>query len=98
MVLPRLAYGDGGSHARPSNQGLIVICPRALLACVIAAPLVIGAAWPGAHAWAEVIRVTAGEDAVQALAHAAPGDTLRLASGTFRGDLVIDLAGLTIEG
>ena len=71
-----------------------MIPPRTLLA----AALVILAALPAGRAGAEVIRVTAGGDAVQALSHAAPGDTLHLMPGTFHGDLVIDLPGLTIEG
>jgi nitrous oxidase accessory protein len=50
------------------------------------------------HARAVTIRVANGESAVQALSHAAPGDTLHLASGTFQGDLVLALPGVTIEG
>jgi len=63
---------------------------------VLAAPLVAGV--PVARAWAVVIHVAQGESAVRALSLAAPGDTLHLSPGIFRGDLVVDLAGLTIEG
>ncbi len=51
-----------------------------------------------AAARAEVFRVASEQSAVLALARAAPGDTLRLAPGTFSGDLVVALAGMTIEG
>jgi nitrous oxidase accessory protein len=75
-----------------------VIRPRVLLAVVLAAPLAIGAVLPAAGARAGIIHVARGESVVQALSQAAPGDTLQLAAGTFHGDLVVDLPGLTIEG
>ncbi len=71
-----------------------MIRPRVLQVALIAAPLMIGAA--GARA--ELIQVRQGESAIEALSHAKPGDTLHLGAGTFRGDLVIDLPGATIEG
>jgi nitrous oxidase accessory protein len=74
-----------------------VIRPRALIFGLLAAPLFVGAALP-ARARAEVIQVKEGQSVVQALSRAAPGDTLHLAAGTFHGDLVVDLPGLTIEG
>ena len=39
-----------------------------------------------------------GESAVAALSRAAPGDTLHLGPGTFKGDLVVDVPRVTIEG
>src|SRR3954451_25106471 len=57
-----------------------------------------GAAWPEGLARAAVIRVGQGQSAMEALARAAPGDTLHLAAGTFSGDLVVGLPGLTVEG
>jgi nitrous oxidase accessory protein len=75
-----------------------VFRPRILLAVAMAVWVTSGVALPAAHARAEVIQVAYGESAVQALAHAAPGDTLHLAAGTFQGDLLVVLAGLTIEG
>ncbi len=74
-----------------------MIRPRALVIARLAAPLCVGAVLP-ARARAEVIHVKEGQSVVQALSHAGPGDTLRLAPGTFHGDLVVDLPGLTIEG
>ncbi|MGP8122874.1 MAG: nitrous oxide reductase family maturation protein NosD [Xanthobacteraceae bacterium] len=71
-----------------------MIRPRVLQVAVIAASLIIGAT--GARA--EVIQVRQGESAIEALSHARPGDTLHLGAGTFKGDLVIDLPGATIEG
>jgi nitrous oxidase accessory protein len=70
----------------------------ALGAVVVATALTIVMALPAARARAEVILVPQGQSAVQALARAAPGDTLHLAPGTFQGNLVIALRGLTIEG
>lgn len=51
-----------------------------------------------AEARATVIPVGEGESVVEALSHAAPGDTLHLAKGNFKGGLIIDKPGLTIEG
>ncbi len=75
-----------------------MIGPRLLFLAAFAAPLAVGAASPAARAWADVIHVAQGESVVQALSRAAPGDTLHLSPGTFKGDLVVALAGLTIEG
>jgi nitrous oxidase accessory protein len=68
---------------------------RILMAVVLAAPLTTGLV---ACARAEVIKVGQGESVALALSRAAPGDTVHLMSGTFRGDLVVTLPGLTIEG
>ena len=75
-----------------------MIRPRALFGAVLSAQLIFGAALLAERARAEVIQVRQGESAIQALSRAAPGDTLHLASGTFKGDLVIELPGLSIEG
>lgn len=71
-----------------------MIRPRVIQVAVIAAPLFIAAA--GARA--ELIQVRQGASATKALSHAKPGDTLHLGAGTFKGDLAIDLPGVTIEG
>jgi nitrous oxidase accessory protein len=71
-----------------------MIRPRVLQVAMIAAPLVIGAT----AARAELIQVKQGESAIEALSPARPGDTLHLGPGTFRGDLLVDLPGATIEG
>jgi nitrous oxidase accessory protein len=71
---------------------------RVLHVAVIAAPFVAGVALPEVCARADIIHVAQGESAVKALSLAGPGDTLHLAPGTFKGDLVVDLPGLTIEG
>ena len=62
----------------------------------VVASLLAGAA--GLRAEAATIPVKSGESAVEALARAAPGDTLRLAAGAFPGDLVVRTPKITIEG
>src|SRR3954451_338676 len=57
-----------------------------------------GAALPVTGAWAETIPVAQGQSAVEALARAAPGDTIHLAAGTFQGNLLAAVPGVTIEG
>ena len=47
---------------------------------------------------AATIGVPAGDGLGEALARAAPGDTLRLAPGVHRGSVVIGTRGLTLEG
>ncbi|MGO9392585.1 nitrous oxide reductase family maturation protein NosD [Rhodoblastus sp.] len=51
-----------------------------------------------ADARAAIIPVGKGGSVAEALSQAAPGDTLRLAKGVFRGGIVIDKPGLTIDG
>jgi nitrous oxidase accessory protein len=75
-----------------------VLRPRILVAVALAAPLMTGAALPVTGAWAEMIPVAQGQSAVEALARAAPGDTVHLAAGTFQGDLVVAVPRITIEG
>ena len=75
-----------------------MIRPRVLHIGAIAAPFAFAAWLSAAAAWAEVIQVSQGESAVAALSRAAPGDTLHLGAGTFKGDLVIDLPGVTNRG
>ncbi len=67
---------------------------RALLACLLSAPVCAGAV----QARAETLLVTPGQSAAQALATAAPGDVIRLAAGVHPGDLVMDRPGVTLEG
>ncbi|MDI9847408.1 nitrous oxide reductase family maturation protein NosD [Rhodoblastus sp. 17X3] len=62
------------------------------------AALVVAAALAAADARAAVIPVAQGESVAEALSRAAPGDTLHLAKGLFKGGLVIDRPGVTIEG
>jgi nitrous oxidase accessory protein len=62
------------------------------------AALVAAAVLATAEARAAIIPVREGESVVEALSHAAPGDTLHLAKGVFKGGLVIDKPRLTIEG
>jgi nitrous oxidase accessory protein len=75
-----------------------VFRPRVLLVAMLAAPLTIAAAQPAARARAETIHVAAGQSAALALAHAAPGDVFHLETGTFNGDLLVGVRGVTIEG
>jgi nitrous oxidase accessory protein len=75
-----------------------VFRPRVLLAAMLAAPPIIAALQPTAHARAETFQVAVGQSAALALAHAVPGDVLHLATGTFNGDLVVKVPGVTIEG
>ncbi len=75
-----------------------MISSRVRNVAVIATHLAIGAALSVAGARAEVIQVKQGESAVQALSRAAPGDTLHLGVGTFKGDLVIDVPRVAIDG
>ncbi|WP_296713319.1 nitrous oxide reductase family maturation protein NosD [Rhodoblastus sp.] len=62
------------------------------------AALFAAAVLAAAAARAAIIPVGEGESVVEALSHAAPGDTLHLSKGVFKGGLVIDKPGLTIEG
>jgi nitrous oxidase accessory protein len=71
---------------------------RLKLASAVVAFLLAGHAASQTRAEAATILVKAGESAVEALSRAAPGDTLRLAAGTFSGDLVIGTPKITIEG
>lgn len=48
-------------------------------------------------AYAAAIDVAAGSDLQQAIARANAGDTLRLAAGQYRGQIIVDKP-LTIEG
>lgn len=50
------------------------------------------------RARAETITVAAGDGLAAALARAHPGDTLRVGAGEHRGDLVVTVPGLTLEG
>ncbi|MDR3530055.1 MAG: nitrous oxide reductase family maturation protein NosD [Rhodopila sp.] len=60
--------------------------------------MTVGMALSVACARAATIEVANGQSAILALSRAAPGDTLHLAAGTFQGDVVVALPGLTIEG
>src|SRR5271165_1767690 len=71
---------------------------RVVLAFAVMAALFPGAAGSPARAEAATILVRSGESAVEALSLAAPGDTLRLAVGTFSGDLIVGTPKITIEG
>jgi nitrous oxidase accessory protein len=71
---------------------------RPKFAFAVVAFLLGGHAASLARAEAATIVVKPGESAVEALSRAAPGDTLRLAAGTFSGDLVIGTPKVTIEG
>jgi nitrous oxidase accessory protein len=62
------------------------------------AALVAAAALAAADARAAVIPVAQGESVAEALSRAAPGDALHLAKGLFKGGLVIDRPGVTVEG
>lgn len=62
------------------------------------AALVVAAALAAADARAAVISVSQGESVAEALSRAAPGDTLHLSKGLFKGGLVIDRPRLTVEG
>ncbi|MFL5289625.1 MAG: nitrous oxide reductase family maturation protein NosD [Rhodopila sp.] len=55
------------------------------------------AAAPGLTARAAVLDVRPG-DLQDAVAHAMPGDVLRLAAGTYRSNVTIDVPGITLEG
>ncbi len=98
VVLPCAAHGDVGPDDRSSEGGLIVLRPRFLLVCALAAPLLVGVAASAADARADVIQVRQGESAAEALSRAKPGDTLHLSAGVHRGDLTIAVPGVTIEG
>ena len=71
--------------------------PRLLALAALLAPCIAGGGL-GLSARADIIQVREGDSAVEALSHAKPGDTLRLAAGTFSGDLVIETPRVTIEG
>jgi nitrous oxidase accessory protein len=62
------------------------------------AALIVAIASAAADARAAVISVSQGGSVAEALSRAAPGDTLHLAKGLFKGGLVIDRPGVTIEG
>ena len=64
----------------------------------LVAALVAAAVLAAADARAAIIPVVEGESVAEALSHAAPGDTLHLAKGVFRGGIIIDKPGLTIDG
>jgi nitrous oxidase accessory protein len=49
-------------------------------------------------AWAETLRVAAGESMTDALARAQPGDTLLLGPGSHAGPVLITVPGITLEG
>ena len=98
VVLPRSAHGDVRAHDRSSQEGLTMIRPRVPHIGAIVAPLALAIGLAAASARADVIQVKAGESAVEALSRAAPGDTLRLGAGVYKGDLVINVPGVTIEG
>ena len=68
--------------------------PRTLLV----AALVAATALAAASARAATIPVAEGDSVAEALSHAASGDTLHLARGVFAGGLVINRAGIAIEG
>ena len=71
--------------------------PRLFVLAALFAPCIAGAELES-RAWADIIQVRQGDSAVEALSHANPGDTLRLAAGTFSGDLAIETPKVTIEG
>jgi nitrous oxidase accessory protein len=62
------------------------------------AALFAAAVLAAAEARAAIIPVGEGESVAEALSQAAPGDTLHLAKGHFKGGIVIDKPGLTIDG
>jgi nitrous oxidase accessory protein len=68
--------------------------PRVLPMAALAAAAVLATA----DARAAIIPVAKGESVAEALSRAAPGDTLHLAKGVFKGGVVVDKPGLTIEG
>jgi hypothetical protein len=49
-------------------------------------------------AWAETLRIAAGENMIDALARAQPGDTLLLGPGSHAGPVLITVPGITLEG
>ena len=49
-------------------------------------------------AWAETLRIPAGESLIDALARAQPGDTLLLGPGSHAGPVLITVPGITLEG
>lgn len=49
-------------------------------------------------AWAETLRIVAGESLATALARARPGDTLLLGPGRHAGPVLITVPGITLEG
>ena len=65
---------------------------------LLVAALVAGTALAAASVRAATLAVAEGESVAEALSRAAPGDTLHLARGVFAGGLVINLAGITLEG
>jgi nitrous oxidase accessory protein len=69
-------------------------CSRVQLAAALVAAVVLAAA----NARAAIIPVVEGGSVAEALSHAAPGDTLHLAKGVFRGGIIVDKPGLTIDG
>src|SRR5271166_233947 len=65
---------------------------------VVRALLVILAALAAGAVRAATIEVPAGDGLAGAVARASPGDTLRLAAGVHRGQVVIATPRLTLEG
>ena len=49
-------------------------------------------------AWAETLRIPAGESLIDALARTQPGDTLLLGPGSHAGPVLITVPGITLEG
>jgi nitrous oxidase accessory protein len=49
-------------------------------------------------AWAETLRIPAGENMIDTLARAQPGDTLLLGPGSHAGPVLITVPGITLEG
>jgi hypothetical protein len=94
-VLPRAAPGNVGSDDR-SSEGRLKPCFGAAFAAL--APLVIGSAASSTRVDVATLVVRSGESAVEALSRAASGDILRLAAGTYSGDLVTDRPGIALEG
>jgi nitrous oxidase accessory protein len=64
----------------------------------VLAAFIVAAALAAADVRADVISVSQGESLAEAFSHAAPGDTIHLAKGLFKGGLVVDRPGVTIEG
>src|SRR5208282_2354337 len=71
--------------------------PRFPLVVTLVAPLVVGVV-ASAGARAAAIQVGHGESAAEALSHAKPGDTLHLSAGVHKGDVVVAVPGVTIDG